>query len=57
MCTVKNNLEIIVFPLTLKQNKILKKLTADLNSMKSHTSVWCNFYENWRKLIAVVKGN
>ena len=37
MCTVKNNLKTIVFPLTLKQD--IEKIPADLNSRKSDTSV------------------
>ena len=38
MCTVKNNLETIVF-LNFETKQDIEKITADLNSMKSNISV------------------
>ena len=50
MCTVKNNLETIVFPLTLKQNKILKQFQQIWAPWEA-ILLWYDFYENQRRLI------
>ena len=50
MCTVKNNLETIVFPLTLKQNKILKQFQQIWTPWEA-ILLWYDFYENQRRLI------
>ena len=50
MCTVKNNFETIVFPLTLKQNKILKQF-QQIWALWEAIPLWYDFYENQRRLI------
>ena len=47
MYTVKNNLETIVFPLTMKQNKILKQF----QQIWTPWEVMYDFYDNQRRLI------
>ena len=44
MCTVKNNLETIVFSLTLKRNKILQKFQRNWTPWKA-ILLWCKFYK------------